>query len=263
MDAILAQDLGGVSIEHHGIKGQKWGVRKKKPLYSDTLSDKDYTVNSGNSIYRVSSKKNEVLGKKATYVTTNKHDRDEYAGNFAPLMDKAYEMKMSNINQLVSPSAKKRAKMYIDLYKNDPVFRRSFAGAVKKSTIPGALGFGGSKKTYMKRYGNLSDEKLNSKRVLRLMSTTMQNSRKVRDSIVNETKARGYNALIDDNDAGSYSKAPLIVINAKKDLKISSVKPLTDKQMFDAFQRSLNRTNKINKSRKAKAEYKSLGVRGG
>lgn len=260
MDAILAQDLGGVSIEHHGIKGQKWGVRKK-PLYSDTLSDKDYTVNKGNSIYRVSSKKNEVLGKKATYITTNKADRDEYVGNYAGLMDKAYEMKMSSVNKLVSPSARKRAKMYIDLYKNDPVFRRSFAGAVKKSTIPGALGFGGSKKTYMKRYGNLSDEKLNSKRVLRLMSTTMQNSRKVRDSIVNETKARGYNALIDDNDAGSYSKAPLIVINAKKDLKISSVKPITNNQMFDAFQRSLNRMNKINKSKKDKAEYRSLGVR--
>lgn len=261
MDAILAQDLGGVSIEHHGIKGQKWGVRKKS-LYSDTLSDKDYTVNKGNSIYRVSSKKNEVLGKKATYVTTNKHDRDEYVGNFAPLMDKAYEMKMSNVNQLVSPSAKKRAKMYIDLYKNDPVFRRSFAGAVKKSTIPGALGFGGSKKTYMKRYGNLSDKKLNSKRVLRLMSTTMQNSNKVRDSIVNETKARGYNALIDDNDAGSYSKAPLIVIDAKKDLKISSVKPLTEDQMNKAFSRSLSRTVEIDNSRKAKAEFKSLGVRG-
>lgn len=30
IDSILAQDVGSVSIEHHGIKGQKWGVRKYK-----------------------------------------------------------------------------------------------------------------------------------------------------------------------------------------------------------------------------------------
>lgn len=29
MDAILAQDVGSASIEHHGVKGQKWGVRRR------------------------------------------------------------------------------------------------------------------------------------------------------------------------------------------------------------------------------------------
>ena len=29
MNAILAQDVGGASIEHHGVKGQKWGVRRR------------------------------------------------------------------------------------------------------------------------------------------------------------------------------------------------------------------------------------------
>lgn len=29
MDTILAQDVGSVSIEHHGVRGQKWGVRRR------------------------------------------------------------------------------------------------------------------------------------------------------------------------------------------------------------------------------------------
>lgn len=29
MDAILAQDVGSASIEHHGVRGQKWGVRRR------------------------------------------------------------------------------------------------------------------------------------------------------------------------------------------------------------------------------------------
>ena len=28
IDEILAQDLGSASIEHHGVKGQKWGVKR-------------------------------------------------------------------------------------------------------------------------------------------------------------------------------------------------------------------------------------------
>ena len=29
IDTILAQDIGGTSIEHHGVRGQKWGVRRR------------------------------------------------------------------------------------------------------------------------------------------------------------------------------------------------------------------------------------------
>ena len=30
IDQVLAQDMGGESIEHHGVKGQKWGVRRRR-----------------------------------------------------------------------------------------------------------------------------------------------------------------------------------------------------------------------------------------
>ena len=34
IDQILAQDIGGNSIEHHGVKGQKWGVRRRRAMAS-------------------------------------------------------------------------------------------------------------------------------------------------------------------------------------------------------------------------------------
>lgn len=43
----------------------------------------------------------------------------------------------------------------------------------------------------------------------------------------NAIRKKGYNALIDDNDAGIWSKEPLILLTPKMDVKISSVKQLT------------------------------------
>lgn len=246
------------TIEHHGVKGQKWGVKRKR--YSESLDDKDHTVKSGTEISRISSKNNERLGRKATYVTTNKHDSDEYLGNYAGLMDKAYSMKMRNVKDLVSPSAKKRAEIYMDLYKNDPVFRRSFASAVRKTTIPGALGLGGSKKAYIKRYGNLSDDKLDTEKMLRKISSTMAVSNKVRDSVLNKTLEKGYNSIVDDNDAGRYSKEALIVINANRDLKLKSVSEVTDKVRNEAFKRALDYTNKRRNSKKLRSDFTSVGL---
>lgn len=41
-------------------------------------------------------------------------------------------------------------------------------------------------------------------------------------------KKQGYNAIIDDQDAGSYSKSPMIVFDRYKDLKYDSVKKIVD-----------------------------------
>lgn len=246
------------TIEHHGVKGQKWGVKRKR--YSESLRDTDYVVKKGSEISRVSSKRNEILGKRPSYVTATKRDSDEYVGNYAGLLDKAYKMKMSNVNDLVSPSAKKRATIYMDLYKNEPAFRRSFALAVRKTTIPGALGLGGSKKAYLKRYGNLTDEKLDQKKMLRKISRTMAVSRKVRDSILNKALEKGYNSLIDDNDAGHYSKAPLIIIDAKRDLKVNSVSRITKNDIDAAFKRAMDNAQRRDKSKAMSRDFKSVGL---
>ena len=245
-------------IEHHGVKGQRWGVKRKR--YSESLSDEDHVVKKGSEITRVSSKKNEKLDRFSSYVTTTNKDSDEYTGNYAGLLDRAYKMKMSNTNDLISPSARKRASIYMDAYKNDPAFRRSFALSVKKTTIPGSLGFGGSKKTYLKRYGHLTDDQLDSKKMLRKISTTMAVSQKVRDTVLNKALEKGYNSFVDDHDAGHYAREPLIVIDAKRNLKLDSVSKITEEEIKSSFNRALQNARKRRKSKELSKDFKSVGI---
>lgn len=102
----LVKQYGQLVLVQHGVKGQKWGVRKPYSQVIKSLSDKDSKFNSKN-YYRVSDKK-ETLKNKYGYVSTNKKDHDEYIGNYAPLLKKAYSIKMTSSSALVSPSTRKK-----------------------------------------------------------------------------------------------------------------------------------------------------------
>lgn len=51
MDEILAQDLGSTSIEHHGIKGQKWGVRKYKEARTSGIAASKMNLKAAGARY--------------------------------------------------------------------------------------------------------------------------------------------------------------------------------------------------------------------
>lgn len=128
------------NLEHYGVKGMKWGVRKDRanalaenyragirnrhgrqiqpisPSEFASMSKTPVKVAGKNTqIYRVSGSPNERL-KSATYVTTSIKDNDTYVALLDPggkAKSKKYQMTLSSSVDLISPSKKERIEAFI------------------------------------------------------------------------------------------------------------------------------------------------------
>jgi hypothetical protein len=62
---------------------------------------------------------------------------------------------------------------------------------------------------------------------------------KVTDVYFNKVRARGYDAILDDNDAGVWSKKPTILLSARQTVRVTDVKQLTADDINAAQRRVL------------------------
>lgn len=315
---------GGSFIEysnelyHHGIKGQKWGVRRyqnedgtltsagkkriaqrqpddiviKKGTQLNNLGSKETlklrgnfkaginrfgpglgamagsitTAATGNPLLGLGAaglgavttvvpiKRNDNEKKLFVYKESDSHDKDVYEGAFTKYIkyrdhtNQIFKQKFENIDDLVSPSAQRRAELFVETYRENPrlyskLLNRTDSGAQNSQAkgvkySPGLEAIIGKaifdKNTSdidLKRYGyglfNMGNE-WNDK-----MSV------KANNKYYKKLKKSGYNALIDDNNYRIYNDAhePLIVLDAKKHLRNIGSERLTPEYMYNAEQR--------------------------
>lgn len=232
----LERQYGQLILVQHGTKGMKWGVRKSYSQVINSLSDKDSKFNSKN-YYRVSDKK-ETLKNTYNYVSTNKKDHNEYVGNYAPLLKKAYSIKMTSSSALVSPSTRKRVEAFVSLYKSDPMVKKSLVDNHRNIHFLKSLVFG--KKHFDKMYSKMDDVKLVTK-AYKDFSADLGADKKLGNKYINMFKKQGYNSIIDDHDRlNGFSDSPLIVFDMAKNLKVSEYHKLNQKEIDAAFNKSLD-----------------------
>ena len=206
----------------------------------------------GTSVIPVKRSDNEK--KLFVYREDDPHDKDVYEGAFTKFIkyrdstNQIFKRKFENIDDLVSPSAQRRAELFVETYRENPklyseLLNRTDAYAQARKTqgvkySPSLESFIGKaifdKNTSdidLKRYGyglfNMGNEWNDSL------------TAKGNNKYYKKLKKSGYNALIDDNNAGIYNDAhePLIVLNAKKYLKNIGSERLTPEYMADAEKR--------------------------
>ena len=206
----------------------------------------------GTSVIPVKRSDNEK--KLFVYREDEPHDKDVYEGAFTKFIkyrdstNQIFKRKFENIDDLVSPSAQRRAELFVETYRENPklyseLLNRTdaYAQARKAQGVkysPSLESFIGKaifdKNTSdidLKRYGyglfNMGNEWNDSL------------TAKGNNKYYKKLKKSGYNALIDDNNAGIYNDAhePLIVLNAKKYLKNIGSERLTPEYMADAEKR--------------------------
>ena len=206
----------------------------------------------GTSVIPVKRSDNEK--KLFVYREDDPHDKDVYEGAFTKFIkyrdstNQIFKRKFENIDDLVSPSAQRRAELFVETYRENPklyseLLNRTdaYAQARKAQGVkysPSLESFIGKaifdKNTSdidLKRYGyglfNMGNEWNDSL------------TAKGNNKYYKKLKKSGYNALIDDNNTGIYNDAhePLIVLNAKKYLKNIGSERLTPEYMTDAEKR--------------------------
>lgn len=269
-DYVLASDG---ELYHWGIKGMKWGVRRYQNKDGSLtnagkqrrvqLRDDDIVIKKGTQLNNLGTKKrlrlhgskyDENEQKLFVYQESNKHDKDVYEGAFTKYLkrrdrtDRIFKQKFENIDDLVSPSAQRRAELFVEAYRDNPELfanqlnrtdahaqRRKEQGSKYSPGLEAVIG----KKIFdtktsdidLKKYGyglfNMGNEWHDPQ------------SSKTNSKYYETVKKAGYNSLIDDKNRGTYNDAnePVIVLNAKKHLKSIGHEKLTREYMRDAEER--------------------------
>jgi hypothetical protein len=253
-------------LAHYGVSGMKWGVRREKTTLSkDTrkeartnlktfakstitekygadpdllkprvISPEEYAklsskpprpIKKGDTIYRVTSRENETF-RDLTYVTTNKKDNEVYKAIMplgllqrggAKTYKTKYEAQYKALETLKSPSEKERIDAFTELFDTPSIKTRTgklITGREMMKSGP-----------YKKEAKTLETQQLGLMFYKQFNDTAFVKA-PLNDAYFNNLRSKGYNSVIDDNDRGHLTKAPLIILNPDGSLKQMSVRKL-------------------------------------
>lgn len=225
-------------LVHHGIKGQRWGVKHGPPYPID--DDGPVTIKSGSKISSVSTSKKIKLDDRGVYGfdPSDEHDSLVYRGAYSTYLrwrrdhKKVFEHTFTTKEDLILPDHETKVKAFVDLYKNDKDFKSSYSNLEKivknsdskdqydewaKSLSSGNVNWNTKYTYFMAAFNELPEMKESSKKFVYSLSKM------------------GYNAILDDNNAGIYNKAnsPLYVFEGQKSLKSTGRRKVSDKEIRD------------------------------
>lgn len=188
----------------------------------------DRVIKAGESLQRIEGK--DTNGKLHTvfYASTGKHDANRYkhvlGTSRAAQTGHAYLMELEASSHMRVASRNNAAKVFGDLYKNDPDFKKSVQAHVSKH-------FGGGNVV-----SNVNDT--STRNIRKMYDNFNANLLRVQISgsgadktFFNKMKSAGYGAVQDINDmkySGYNAKKPLIVFdNAKNNIMVKNVREIT------------------------------------
>lgn len=247
-------------LQHFGVKGMKWGVRKERQAAAKNLSDfqpqyvaratarsqdgktqqqysklsaKDRVVKAGTIVKRTTRNPNEGHG--PTFVSTNDKDAEVYraliptrGAKWKPgkVIGKNYEATFEVTKDLKSPSEKARIDAYAKLMGSKEIQ----LGNGEKITG----------REYLTRVG-LGDSvnSLSNHQVALTMYGKLSSFQGIKDEPLSSAyfktlSEKGYNALVDDNDRNLLTKDPLLIFNSNGTLKKIEVRQLSNVEILKA-----------------------------
>lgn len=273
MNMLISSD----ELRHHGIKGQRWGVRRfqeedgsltpagkerydvdnKKQIQNEKQDTKKNAIFTKRNIaigataavaalavigyMRYKKNSNAVRSKPMEIVAGKKIDVDKLSDvdrvikkgtKFQRISSRSFEDYTETGKTIYASFEKKDNRIYAeDMVKNIQSWRSS--GIIQDGdtnvykhtmSMNKDVKVASPKKVaeaYRKATGNTEIEQ---HKYIKFMTGLSDRNDETNNNFFNELRKMGYNAIIDENDAGHYTKSPLILLNPGSDVSSSSVK---------------------------------------
>lgn len=213
------------TIQHYGIKGMKWGIRRyqnkdgsltsegkrRRSIHANT---DDIIVKKGTIAQRLSTIGNEANSDRHAYISFKPKDNEKYLKEWGL---EGYKYQLEVTKDLVIPAYNKRVEMALKAIRN--------ADINKVYNDVNNLRYRNAAKALIRQAKDDTVSQLTD-RAYKSFASSLTESEYNRKIFFNELKKNGYNAVIDDNDRG-WTDTPVIVFNRQKNLKVNKVDKLS------------------------------------
>ena len=213
-------------LYHYGVKGMKWGVRKKN--YNSSTTDRDRIIKKGTKFQNISKNESRKINNNPVYTSHNKSDNNLYKGQYADQInlygDKAYKNTLVLTKDVKVASQKQAVNTFIEMYNKDPKgvsesIGKAYAELASFNKISTIRNF--KAKRIEKKFANKGEEWMQTKGY-DIFNQTMMSSQetKARMKYYDMLGKKGYDAIIDTNDVNnSGAKDPIIFIKPNQSMK--------------------------------------------
>lgn len=262
-------------LYHHGIKGQKWGVRRfqnkdgsltpagRERYQDEELDDGTYILKKGSEVHRVTANpEGEKKGK--AYISFMDADVKGYKHEITNWLKNSsddgeyvqtYDMTMKVTKDLVLPSEMKKAETFVELMADQKVdFAPMYSLKLSYSDENGKF-IGRPRKIVDALMKQGMDNETASAYTLFAMSLYTNDNN--RDAFFNALKSKGYNAIEDLEDSYAHRMKPIIVFEREKTLKVvkwdalpnPEIDPDGWEQIVDDATEAVTETNEYHKKK--------------
>lgn len=215
-------------LTHHGIKGQKWGVKNGPPYPIDKSERKMVALKKGSTAYRVATIPNET-DKGYAFISYKDKDHEKYINSTKAMQEvfgnawEGFDMTLKVTKDLVVPTKKYAVDELIKAVSRDPALKKEYAKAASKMHIfkPSPI--------IKKELESAKSEKEVAK-IYRDISLAAATSSDFRNKYFSRLQSQGYSAMYDGGDMdgkGANTEAPILVFERKGYLDVVDVKAIT------------------------------------
>ena len=184
----------------NAVRSKPMEIIAGKKIDVEKLSDVDNVIKKGTKFQRISSRSFEDYTEsgKTIYASFDKKDNRIYAED---MVKNIQSWRSSGIIQ----------DNDTNVYKHTMTMNKDVKVASPKKVA----------EAYKKATGNTEIEQ---HKYMKFMTGLSDRNNETNNNFFNELRKMGYNAIVDENDAGHYTKSPLILLNPGSDVSSSSVK---------------------------------------